>query len=81
MNEIASAIASAVEEQWPRHRRSPQRQQAALGTAEISSNMPAVRQAAGDVAARQLLQAFNELSRQSKMMRGQAETLRNIKAA
>ncbi len=85
MNEIASAIASAVEEQGSATQEIARNvQQAALGTNEISSNVSGVRQAAGDTgaAAQQVLQASNELSVQSEMMRGQVETfLRNIRAA
>ena len=57
-------------------------QQAALGTNEISLKYADVQQAAGDTgaAARQVLQASSELSRQS--VRGQVEVfLTNIKAA
>ena len=59
-------------------------QQAALGTGEISSNVTGVQQAAGDTgaAAHQVLQASDELSRQSETMRAQVETfLNNVKAA
>ena len=43
-------------------------QQAALGTNEITSNVSGVQQAAGDTgtAAHQVLEASNELSRQSE---------------
>jgi methyl-accepting chemotaxis protein len=59
-------------------------QQAALGTGEIAANVTGVRQAAGDTgaAAQQVLQASDELSRQSETMRSQVECfLSNIKAA
>jgi methyl-accepting chemotaxis protein len=85
MNEIASAIASAVEEQGSATQEIARNvQQAALGTGEISANVVGVQQAAGDTgaAAHQVLEASNELSRQSETMRGQVESfLGNIKAA
>ena len=85
MNEIASMIASAVEEQGSATQEIARNvQQAALGTGEISSNVTGVQQAAGDTgaAAHQVLEASNELSRQSETMRGQVESfLSNIKAA
>src|SRR6266851_4025036 len=85
INEIASAIASAVEEQGSATQEIARNvQQAALGTGEISSNVAGVQQAAGDTgaAAHQVLQASGELSRQSETMRGQVESfLSNIKAA
>ena len=85
MSEIAAAIASAVEEQGSATQEIARNvKQAAAGTTEISSNVAGVRQAAGDTgaAAQQVLQASQELSQQSEMMRGQVESfLRNIKAA
>ena len=78
MNEIASAIASAVEEQGSATQEIARNvQQAALGTTEISSNVSGVRQAASDTgaAAHQVLSASSELSRQSEMMRGQVGDL------
>jgi len=85
MNEIASAIASAVEEQGSATQEIARNvQQAALGTGEIASNVSGVQQAAGDTgaAAHQVLQASNELSRQSEIIRSQVETfLHDIKAA
>jgi methyl-accepting chemotaxis protein len=85
MSEIASAIASAVEEQGSATQEIARNvQQAALGTNEISSNVSGVRQAATDTgaAAHQVLSASGELSQQSEMMRGQVETfLSDIKAA
>ena len=85
INEIASAIASAVEEQGSATQEIARNvQQAALGTGEISSNVAGVQQAAGDTgaAAHQVLQASDELSRQSETMRVQVESfLSNIKAA
>ena len=65
MNEIASAIASAVEEQGSATQEIARNvQQAALGTGEISSNVAGVQQAAGDTgaAAHQVLEASSELS-------------------
>jgi methyl-accepting chemotaxis protein len=85
MNEIASAIASAVEEQGSATKEIARNvQQAALGTGEIASNVTGVQQAAGDTgaAAHQVLQASDELSKQSETMRSEVETfLTNIKAA
>jgi methyl-accepting chemotaxis protein len=85
MNEIAAAIAGAVEEQGSATQEIARNvQQAAAGTTEISSNVTGVRQAAGDTgaAAQQVLQASHELSEQSEMMRAQVESfLNNIKAA
>ena len=85
MNEIASAIASAVEEQGSATQEIARNvQQAALGTTEISSNVTGVRRAAGDTgaAAHQVLQASSELSQQSELMRSQVENfLTSIKAA
>jgi len=85
MNEIACAIASAVEERGSATQEIARNvQQAALGTTEISSNASGVRQAAGDTgaAAQQVLQTSNELSQQSERMRAEVESfLSNIKAA
>src|SRR4051812_15196902 len=85
INEIAAAIASAVEEQGSATQEIARNvQQAALGTGEISSNVSGVQQAAGDTgaAAHQVLQASSELSRQSETMRSHVETfLSDIKAA
>jgi len=85
MSEIASAIAGAVEEQGSATQEIARNvQQAALGTGEISSNVAGVQQAVGDTgaAARQVLQASSELSRQSETMRGQVESfLGDIRAA
>ena len=85
INEIATSIASAVEEQGAATQEIARNvQQAALGTGEISSNVTGVQQAAGDTgaAAHQVLQASEELSRQSETMRGEVEAfLSNIKAA
>jgi methyl-accepting chemotaxis protein len=84
MKEIASAIASAVEEQGSATQEIARNVQQALGTGEISANVVGVQQAAGDTgaAAHQVLQASSELSRQSETMRGEVETfLSNIKAA
>ncbi len=85
MNEIASAIASAVKKQGSATQEIARNvQQAAQGTNEITSNVSGVQQAAGDTgaAAHQVLEASNELSRQSETMRSQVEFfLHNIKAA
>jgi methyl-accepting chemotaxis protein len=85
INEIAAAIASAVEEQGSATQEIARNvQQAALGTGEIASNVTGVRQAAGDTgaAAHEVLQASGELSKQSETMRGHVEAfLKDIKAA
>jgi len=85
MSEIASAIASAVEQQGSATQEIARNvQQAAMGTNEVASNVTGVRQAAGDTgaAAQQVLQASDELSKQSEMMRSQVESfLSNIRAA
>lgn len=85
INEIATSIASAVEEQSIATQEIARNvQQAAIGTGEIATNISGVTQAAGDTgaAAHQVLAASGELSKQSETMRGQVETfLMNIKAA
>jgi methyl-accepting chemotaxis protein len=85
INEIATSIASAVEEQSIATQEIARNvQQAALGTGEISTNITGVTQAAGDTgaAAHQVLAASSELAKQSEVMRGQVETfLHDIKVA
>lgn len=85
INEIATSIASAVEEQAAATQEIARNvQHAAQGAAEISENIAGVTTAAGEtgVSANQVLAASDELSRQSDTMRRQVETfLAGIKAA
>jgi methyl-accepting chemotaxis protein len=72
MNEIAAAIAAAVEEQGAATRDiSNNIQQVARGTAEVSSNIAGVNEAAGEtgLAATQVLTAADDLGRQSDKLR------------
>ncbi|MBL6957728.1 MAG: HAMP domain-containing protein [Rhodospirillales bacterium] len=76
MNEIASAIAAAVEEQGAATAEIARNvEQAASGTQEVSSNITGVSQAAGETgqAAGQILNAAQELSSQSEMLRGEVD--------
>jgi len=71
INEIAAAIASAVEEQGAATQEIARNvQQAAAGTNEVSSNITGVTKAASDTgaAAGQVLSASGELSRQSEAL-------------
>ncbi|MBL8831605.1 MAG: HAMP domain-containing protein [Rhodospirillales bacterium] len=71
INEIAAAIASAVEEQGAATQEIARNvQQAAAGTNEVSSNITGVTKAATDTgaAAGQVLSASGELSRQSEAL-------------
>jgi methyl-accepting chemotaxis protein len=85
INEISSAIASAVQEQSAATQEiAGNVQQAAKGTGEISSNIAGVSQAANDtgVAATQVLASASELAQQSEKLRGEVDTfLANIRAA
>ena len=85
INEIASSIARAVEQQASATQEIARNvQRAAQGTNEISANISGVTAAAGDTgtAANMVLAASGELSRQSEAMRHQIETfLSSIKAA
>lgn len=85
INEIASAIAAAVEQQASATQEIARNvQQAAQGTQEISANISGVTDAANDAgaAASQVLSASAELSRQSEMMRRKVEDfIGSIKAA
>jgi methyl-accepting chemotaxis protein len=76
INEIATTIASAVEEQGAATQEiSRNVQQAAAGTSEVSNNISSVTQAAGETgaAAGQVLQAAGDLSRQAEQLRGQID--------
>ncbi|WP_338690468.1 methyl-accepting chemotaxis protein [Bradyrhizobium sp. 26S5] len=85
INEIASSIASAVEEQGAATQEIARNvQHAAKGTGDISANIGAVTGAAEEsgAAASQVLGASEELSRQSARMRNQVESfIGRIKAA
>jgi methyl-accepting chemotaxis protein len=76
INEIAAAVASAVEEQGAATQEiATNVQQAAAGTNEVSSNISGVTQAAGETgnAAQGVLSAATELSKQSEHMRTQVD--------
>ncbi|HEY3149322.1 MAG TPA: methyl-accepting chemotaxis protein, partial [Dongiaceae bacterium] len=85
INEVATSIASAVEEQGAATREIARNlQQAAAGTQEVSSNITGVTQAAGDTghAAGQMLAATSELAKQSETLRTEVDSfLRDIKTA
>jgi methyl-accepting chemotaxis protein len=85
INQIASAIASAVEEQGAATQEIARNvQEAAKGTTEVTSNVSGVNQAAADTgaAATQVLSAASELSKQSEMLRGKVELfLADVKTA
>jgi methyl-accepting chemotaxis protein len=85
MNQIASTIASAVEEQSAATQEIARNvQQASAGTNEVTSNITGLNQAAAHTgeAAGQVLTAAGELSKQSETLRGQVERfLAAIKAA
>jgi methyl-accepting chemotaxis protein len=85
INEIASAIATAVEQQAAATQEIASNvQQAARGTQEISDNISGVTDAAKEAgaAANEVLDASAELSRQSATMRRQVEDfIGSIKAA
>jgi methyl-accepting chemotaxis protein len=84
VNEISTAIASAVEEQGAATQEiSRNVQQAAQGTTEVSSNIASVTQAAGETgaAASQVLTAAGALSRGGAALKEQVgEFLRTIRA-
>jgi methyl-accepting chemotaxis protein len=85
INEIATTIASAVEEQGAATKEIARNvQQASAGTAEVSSNIAGVTQAATDTgsASTQVLGAAGDLSKQGEMLRKEVgEFLANIRAA
>jgi len=85
INEIATTIASAVEEQGAATQEIARNvQQASAGTAEVSTNIVGVTKAANDTgaASTQVLGAAGELSKQSESLRGQVDAfLSNIRAA
>ena len=85
VNEIATTIASAVEEQGAATRDiAGNVQQAAAGTAEVSVNIAGVNQAAAETgsAATQVLGAAGALARESSELRRQVESfLATVRAA
>lgn len=77
VNEIASAIASAVEEQSAATKEiSGNAQQASQGTDEVTRNITGVSQAAADAghAASQVLSASSDLSKQSETLRQEVDS-------
>jgi methyl-accepting chemotaxis protein len=77
INEVATQISAAVEEQGAATQEIARNvQQAAAGTAEVSANIAGVTAAAADTgrAAGQVLDASSELARQSAQLRGQVDT-------
>jgi len=85
VNEIATTIAAAVEEQGAATQEIARNvQQASAGTAEVSSNISGVTQAATDTgaAASQVLGASSELAKQGETLRADVgQFLANIRAA
>lgn len=80
MNEIASTIAAAVEEQGAATQEIARNvEQAAAGTGEVSSNIAGVTQAASETgsSAAQMLSAAGELSQQSELLRGEVSKFLN----
>jgi len=76
INEIATTIASAVEEQSAATQEIARNvQQTSAATTEVSSNIVGVSKAANDTgaASTQVLQAADELSKQSGVLRGQVD--------
>ncbi|GIK96166.1 MAG: hypothetical protein BroJett029_03750 [Alphaproteobacteria bacterium] len=85
IDEIATTIASAVEQQGAATQEIARNvQQASAGTSEVSANISGVSEAAASTgaAAEQVLAAAGELSKQSELLRSKVETfLTDIKAA
>ena len=85
INEIATTIASAVEQQGAATQEIARNvQQAAAGTQEVSSNIAGVTQAAGETgsAANQMLTASGELARQGAQLKGEVDKfLQAVRAA
>jgi methyl-accepting chemotaxis protein len=85
MNQIASGVAAAVEEQGAAtHEIARNVQQAAVGTQQVSSSILDVTQGANQTgaAATQVLGAANELAQQGEQLKREVETfLHNIQAA
>jgi methyl-accepting chemotaxis protein len=85
INEIATTIASAVEEQGAATQEIARNvQEAAQGTGQVSSNIVGVNQAAGETgaAASQVLASAEELGKQAETLRADVDSfLANIRAA
>jgi methyl-accepting chemotaxis protein len=85
INEIATTIASAVEQQGSATQEIARNvQQASAGTAEVSSNIGSVTQAAGETGASagQVLTAAGELSAQSEKLKAEVDKfLSEVRAA
>ena len=85
VNEIASAIASAVEEQGAATREIAHNvSQAAKGTGEVSANIVGVRDAAREtgIAADQVVSSAAELSQNGETLKAQVDAfLREVRAA
>jgi methyl-accepting chemotaxis protein len=85
INEIATAIASAVEEQTSATEEiSRNVQQASAGTQEVSSNIDGVAQAAGETgkSASEMLRAAGELAQRATALSGEVESfLQRVRAA
>ncbi len=85
INEIATTIATAIEEQGAATQEIARNvQEAAQGTGQVSRNIVGVNQAASETggAARQVLCAADELGRQAETLRGEVgRFLANIRAA
>jgi methyl-accepting chemotaxis protein len=85
VNEIASAIASAVEEQGAATREIAHNvAEAARGTGEVSTNIASVREAAREtgLSADQVVASASELSRSGEMLKEQVDAfLREVRAA
>ncbi|MGC2855385.1 methyl-accepting chemotaxis protein [Novispirillum sp. DQ9] len=85
MNEIATTIASAVEEQGAATSEIARNvEEAAAGTGEVTTNIVGVNQGAGETgsAAGQVLEASRELSQQADVLKGVVEKfLRDVRAA
>ncbi|MDH3236069.1 MAG: HAMP domain-containing methyl-accepting chemotaxis protein, partial [Alphaproteobacteria bacterium] len=84
VSDIATTIASAVEEQGASTQEIARNvQQAARGTQEVNENIAGVNRAAGETgaAAGQVLNATRELSQQAELMRGEVERfLREVRS-
>jgi methyl-accepting chemotaxis protein len=85
INEIATTIASAVEEQGAATQEIARNvQQASAGTSEVSANIVGVTQAATETgrSSEEVLAAAGELAKQSEHLRGEVDQfLRTIRAA
>jgi methyl-accepting chemotaxis protein len=76
INEVAVAIAAAVEEQGAATREIARNvEQAAMGTQEVTANIAVVTQASGETgqAANQMLEVSSEMARQSKILKNKVK--------